>query len=444
MDLAKDKGEKGGKLGKNVGEVAMIGEVLTGWQEIKDVRNTVYIMVYLVGLCVTLPLFTLITLSQFWMYKFRDLELDGEHTSNGTKLNQIQKDFPGNLNMCLNIPLAVMVITTTIFGWKINPRTRLIASGLLQAVALIGLTVVCAVDTDHIQDKLVWIILVLFMVYGGLNGVYQTVYGGLCGKLPARYFGMGNAGIGLGSFFPSVINIAIVAIDPPIQLVGFSCIGMTVLVLLSTMIFFAAGSKTPYYLKYTEHKQQDSFMDLRDVMTILKSLWVNLFVILLTFTQTISFMPAIAALVRPISTEHTAWNDKFFVLVCSFFLFSFADFIGRNLSNMTKWPRGGRRTDMFLLLSVLLRTVFIFLTMFCNVAPYNRTTEILFKSDWAYAIFVSCFGFSGGYLINISCMLGPQKLPEKLQEMAGSIIFCSIVLGMGVGSLAGPLLVSLL
>ena len=35
MDLAKDKGEKGGKLGKNVGEVAMIGEVLTGWQEIK-------------------------------------------------------------------------------------------------------------------------------------------------------------------------------------------------------------------------------------------------------------------------------------------------------------------------------------------------------------------------------------------------------------------------
>ena len=34
-------------------------------------------------------------------------------------------------------------------------------------------------------------------------------------------------------------------------------------------------------------------------------------------------------------------------------------------------------------------------------------------------------------------MLGPQKLPEKLQEMAGSIIFCSIVLGKNYVHLKG-------
>ena len=33
----------------------------------------------------------------------------------------------------------------------------------------------------------------------------------------------------------------------------------------------------------------------------------------------------------------------------------------------------------------------------CNVAPHNRSTEILFKSDYAYVAILGIFSLLGGY-----------------------------------------------
>jgi hypothetical protein len=48
--------------------------------------------------------------------------------------------------------------------------------------------------------------------------------------------------------------------------------------------------------------------------------------------------------------------------------------------------------------ATVLRLAFLPLIMRCHVAPANRTTPILFKSDAAYVALFATFSFTGGYL----------------------------------------------
>ena len=84
---------------------------------------------------------------------------------------------------------------------------------------------------------------------------------------------------------------------------------------------------------------------------------------------------------------------------------------------------------------------FIPLLMFCNVAPLNRSTQVLFDSDTAYIILMLLFGFTGGFLGNVALMLGPKKVGLELQEAAGLVLVIALVFSCGVGSLMGPVLV---
>ena len=57
-------------------------------------------------------------------------------------------------------------------------------------------------------------------------------------------------------------------------------------------------------------------------------------------------------------------------------------------------------------------------------------------------LFIS--SFTGGYLGNVGMMLGPKKVETESQELAGTLTIAALVIGLGVGSLLGPPLVSLL
>ena len=51
-----------------------------------------------------------------------------------------------------------------------------------------------------------------------------------------------------------------------------------------------------------------------------------------------------------------------------------------------------------MVLTTLLRLGFLPLLMRCNVAPDNRATSVLFKSDAAFIGIFALFSFAGGYL----------------------------------------------
>ena len=96
------------------------------------------------------------------------------------------------------------------------------------------------------------------------------------------------------------------------------------------------------------------------------------------------------------------------------------------------------------MLVAILRTAFLPLLMFCNVAPLNRATDVIFPSDLAYVSFLVIFSILGGFLSNVCYMLAPKKGDGAEQEIAGLLLTTFLVLGLGVGSLIGPLLVQLL
>ena len=82
--------------------------------------------------------------------------------------------------------------------------------------------------------------------------------------------------------------------------------------------------------------------------------------------------------------------------------------------------------------------------MACNVLPGQRRTAVTLNSDAAFITIFSAFNLLGGFLSNTAFMLAPQKVERKLQEAAGSILVLALVFGLGLGSLCGPALVSLI
>ena len=92
----------------------------------------------------------------------------------------------------------------------------------------------------------------------------------------------------------------------------------------------------------------------------------------------------------------------------------------------------------------LLRAALIPLIMLCNVAPSNRTSRVLLPYDWAYVGLLVLFSVSGGFLSNLCYMVAPQGVEGRQQEVVGLLLTTCLVLGLGMGSLLGPALVSLL
>lgn len=417
------------------------GGVLDAYQKrssVKDKNYVVFIMTSLMGISVTLPYFKLITLSQFWMYKFRDLN----RHDNVTQLTDLQKQFPGYLAITGNVPLTVMAVVTAIWGSKISSRTRILTAGGVELVAVLALAIYAGLDTDSFQETLLILVLGTNVLYSLMNGVYQVSFGGPLGRLPATYFGLGNAGMGVGMAFPALINIVIIALDPPIEYTGLTCLLFGWIVLAAALASFYYGSSTPFYTHHTFTKKTSIGFD--EFRFVLEESWTFLLIIFVNLMQTTAVMPALAALVSPVSQEPSAWNQKYFVVTCCFLLFNFGDFFGRTASTLCQWPKEGDWTEIGLGLAVVLRAVFIPLLMFCNVAPHNRSTPVIFFSDVAYCIFIFTFSFLGGYLVNTCCMLGAKRMTSEFQEAAGNLIIVSLLLGLGVGALLGPVLVSIL
>ena len=74
-----------------------------------------------------------------------------------------------------NVPLAVFVMITTVFGYKVHLRTRLLASSLVMIICFIIIQIMVSLDTDSYQQALLIIILVVNTIYSSVNAIFQVV-----------------------------------------------------------------------------------------------------------------------------------------------------------------------------------------------------------------------------------------------------------------------------
>jgi len=409
----------------------------------KDKNRFVYAGFYYVGLTIMFPYIMLITVTDFWNFKFRNISVP--FNSSSDEFTDLQMKFPGYISITGNVPLPLMVILTVIFGWKISLKRRLILTSIIMVLCFAFIVTISSMDTDTWQDSLLILMLVTNTFYSSINAVFQASFLGNIGRFPPNYIGSANDGMGLGTTLPALVSIMILATNPEPETVGIVCIACAMVTLFMMIPLLVKMSQHPFY-KYhagteTEQKIRPS---LKDYITVLKATSVYTTVILVDFTLTLAVHPAVTALVKPVSSQPTPWNDKYFVPVSCFLVQAVFDWIGRSLATLTQWPSPGRRAEIGCLICVFLRAGFIPLIMGCYVLPVERNTPILFKSDWAYIGFFAAFNIVGGYISNVGLMLGPKKVGVQHQEVAGSILILALVIGLGIGSLIGPLLVELL
>ena len=80
-------------------------------------RLLVRVIFYYIGMTLMFPYMMLITVTDFWNYKFRNTSLPWN--ASASVLTEKQTQFPGYIAITGNVPLALFVVLTAIFGYKV-------------------------------------------------------------------------------------------------------------------------------------------------------------------------------------------------------------------------------------------------------------------------------------------------------------------------------------
>ena len=407
-----------------------------------DRHKTVYTLFYYTGLFICFPYTMVITMTGFWNYKLRDTSLP-YNTTDQEQLNDDQKQFPNQLAMAGNLPLTIVVLITLFLGHLLTLQTRLLSSLVVQVICISGILLLAVLDSDEWQSTFSLLTLILMAVFASANALYQTSFLGNLGRFPPNYIGGANDGLGLGTILPALVAVLVLALDPPPSVLGVAGISTSlacVLLQLPVSLFLSTSS---FYQHYSGGVPQRGPSP-ADFLTAWTSTWGYQTAVLLNYTVTLSVHPAVTALVRPASSLASPWHDKYFVPVCCFLTQALGDWLGRTLATASQWPRPATVSEVGVFVATALRAGFIPLFMFCNVAPGNRVSAILLPYDWVYVAILIVFSVSGGFLSNVCWMLAPQKVVGELQEVVCQLLLTCLVVGLGVGSLLGPLVVGLL
>ena len=70
------------------------------------------------------PYMMLITVTDFWNYKFRNTSAPWNASASALTLKQTQ--FPGYIAITGNVPLALFVILTAVFGYKVQQLVQIL------------------------------------------------------------------------------------------------------------------------------------------------------------------------------------------------------------------------------------------------------------------------------------------------------------------------------
>jgi equilibrative nucleoside transporter 1/2/3 len=267
----------------------------------------------------------------------------------------------------------------------------------------------------------------------------------MAGKFPPAYMGAQMAGQAMGGVFPALVDIVVVAMDVEEKDVGFACFVIATLVLILCLLCLIWAFRSPFFKFYNDSPpatiqdelENDGRLTNPRLVDVLKTCWLYLLSMLLTFTVTLSVFPAVSVLVQAETfASGSLWARQYFTPVCVFLLFNMGDLLGRTLASWIKLPRRSTFGKCVLLLAAVSRIAFIPLFMLCNI-PSNdgSTTRVIFGSDADFIAFMALFSLSNGYIGNMCMLNGPKaSLDKQMQEAIALVLVAGLVVGTGLGS----------
>ena len=140
----------------------------------------------LVGMTTLLPWNFFISLTNFWDYKFRDMNETFISSKNGSK-TELQKEFTSYLSIASTVPNATFVIINAMVGQRFSLMKRLTYSLSTMIVMFAVITILAFVNTDSWQRPFLIIILCLVVIVNINSAIFQGGSFGMAGKFPDKY-----------------------------------------------------------------------------------------------------------------------------------------------------------------------------------------------------------------------------------------------------------------
>jgi len=416
-----------------------------------DKKGRVRLTFALIGVATLMPWNIFITATDYWMYKFRDVnESHVDHPR--VNKTELQTFFTSYLSMSSNIPFLLMLILNAIWGQKVVEHVRTLIGLTAITIIFIFTTIFVEVDTDDFQLTFFRLTLTSVVVMSCFSAIFQGSIVSIASIFPSRnmhFYATGQSAAGLYAVFAQILSLSGQFGPTTTALYYFVSADVLLIATLTAYFWLVKSEYYRYYLDRSkdERERRQAAGEIEESGLNLVSSW-NTFLavkwhaltILLVNWMTISVFPPLTVLVVPKHPNVDIWSGRFFIPITSFLMFCLADFVGRFISRHV--PLSVRKPKLLLALAGL-RWFFVPFLMLCNAHP-RSLLPVVFESEWMFVFLVTAIGLTNGYLYIMAMINGPEFVPNELRSQTGFILVLFLGFGVALGSITSNFILRLL
>lgn len=422
---------------------------------IKSVPRDKYKLVCLgftiLGVTTLLPWNFFITATDYWMYKFRNVNTgaynaDQVHVDERTPL---QTFFESYLAIAANLPMLLSMILNSIYGQKFSQKKRLYVSLSILFIIFALTTVFVKVDTDQWQTTFFAVTMVMVVLLSFFSAIFQAAIFGIVASFPTNCMHAMVNGQAVAGLLAVIIQIlSMISNAGPVMSGLWYFMASTIFLAFAILCYWSMDNDyTRHYLVKIPSEDQlsaslsiDIIESKSEIVETIKECWHLGATVVVAFWATLAVYPGVCVLVAPEYPNTSVFTGRFFTPITTFFLFNCGDLAGRVCSTYIPFPIHHRKA----LLSIgLLRSIVPILILFCNVHPRNHT-PVLFTNDLYFPILVSLTAFTNGYLFSSAMIMASLSTYKNRMELIGFVMASALGIGLTLGSVTSTILLRII
>lgn len=443
----------------------------------KDHWNFCYILVFIQGLGVLFPWNTLISATDYW-----DRRMCGSHFS---------KSHMNFFSIGFNIANVTFMFLCVRYQHRFSLAKRIVISTMTLAVIFLFITLNVLIGPDKMDgDTLFGITMVLVLLTGAADSIFQAGIFGLAACLPPIYSQAVMAGQGLAGVTSAVSLVITVyagskapgnqvdVCSPPedyelVKWNSFAFFLFSSLILVACVFGFVVLNNHPFVRFYTTRRDtiltgsemdyesqptqtsdgestSDNIQDATavlyddpaditpalntptDSMSIfrrMKHLW---FAVLLVFMCTLAVFPTVTSQFQSTTDSDSPFFKALWIPISCFLNFNVFDFLGRISAGFypQRWLVAGN--GKWLLPACICRLIFIPAFLLCDLK--GGVTPNVFMGDTWPLVIMMLFAFTNGYFASLCMMMGPKHVETHQMATAGTVMAFGLNIGLCLGS----------
>ena len=139
-------------------------------KEIRGKWNYVFWTNFYIGLAKLFSWSITISVTSYWNYKLREINGSSVAFNNTEQITDLQKIYNSYLSIAANVPNAVLLIATAVFGHRFSTKWQVFGSQVFIAFGLRSMAIFALFDTDSYQKVFLHVNSVLFAIVCGVQG----------------------------------------------------------------------------------------------------------------------------------------------------------------------------------------------------------------------------------------------------------------------------------